>query len=499
MSEFPLPVRRLALALNPDPRRVLLRPFMPSLVVKPQANPTPNARVSAIFARVMVLDDAAAESKLDEVLAEFDERHQSIRAIFANRYADIRPLLPVDRELAEPRCLLLGSYFINEYSLESSALFNPSIVVAPDQGGLPAGSVRAIISLRATGEGHISSVTFRSVVISSDGEVQLDTVSRYVQQAQPHATALYDLKIFQRKLFETGIDHESLQTVTRDLPEQFPMTELVAGIRQQLNYPSGSAVRHACERALFLAQANYTVCFAEGLDISEKVLFPYAPTESNGMEDARFVRFTEPDGSVFYHATYTAYDGNSVLPQMATTCDFREFSFCTLNGPAVQNKGLALFPRRIGGRYAMLGRQDSENITLMFSEHLHFWHEARVIIRPSEPWEFVQMGNCGSPIETAQGWLVLTHGVGPMRKYCIGAVLLDLENPSIIRGRMRQPLLRPLPAERDGYVPNVVYTCGALVHGENLILPYAQSDTSTRFALVKMEEILAAMEPPTHF
>jgi len=488
-------VRRLPLILNPDPRRVLLRPFMPSLVVKPQPNPVPNARVLAIFARVMVLDDAAVEAKLDEVLSEFDERHQRIRAIFAKRYTEIRPFLPVDRNLSEARSLLLGSYFINEYSLESSALFNPSIVPAPDQSGVPSGSLRAIISLRATGEGHISSITFRSAEISAGGDIRLDPVSRFVNHAQPHATALYDLEIFQRKLFETGIDHESVKEVTSELPTQFPMSELVAVIRQKLNYPSHYAMRQACERALFLAQANYTTCFAEGLDISEKVLFPFAPTESNGMEDARFVRFTEPDGTVAYHATYTAYDGNAVLPQIATTTDFREFSFCTLNGPAVQNKGLALFPRRIRGRYAILGRQDSENITLMYSEHLHFWHEARVIIRPSEPWEFVQMGNCGSPIETDRGWLVLTHGVGPMRKYCIGAVLLDLENPAIILGRMRHPLLRPLPEERDGYVPNVVYTCGALVHRDNLVLPYAQSDTSTRFAIISLREIMAALEP----
>lgn len=495
MSDSQPGVRRLPLVLHPDPQRVLLRPFMPSLVVKPQASPVSNARVLAIFGRVMVLDDEAVESKLAEVLAEFDERHQKIRGIFAKRYAEIRPLLPVDRELSEARGLLLGSYFINEYSLESSALFNPSIVEAPDQSGLPEGSLRAIISLRATGEGHISSITFRSVVISAEGDIRLDPVSRFVHNAQPHASALYELEIFQRKLFETGIDPESVQAVTSGLPSQFPMGELVAVIRQKLNYPSNFAMRHGCERALFLAQANYTACFAEGLDISEKVLFPFAPTESNGMEDARFVRFTEPDGSVFYHATYTAYDGSSVLPQMATTRDFREFSFCTLNGPAVQNKGLALFPRRIGGRYAILGRQDSENITLMFSDHLHFWHEARVVIRPREPWEFVQMGNCGSPIETDRGWLVLTHGVGPMRKYCIGAVLLDLENPAIVRGRMSQPLLRPLPEERDGYVPNVVYTCGALVHGSNLVLPYAQSDTSTRFAIIPLEEILASLAP----
>lgn len=496
MSEFEPGVRRLPLILRPDPGRVLLRPFLPSPPGKPAPNATSNPRALAIFARVMTLDETAVEEKLSEVLAEFTDRHQSIREVFSKRYEAVRPLFPVDRGLSASRRLLLGSYFINEYSLESSALFNPSIVRAPDQTGLAAGELRAIVSLRATGEGHISSIAFRSVVLTPAGEIRLDPVSRFAHQAQPHAAALYDLEIFRRKLFETGIDHDSVRSVTGGLPPRFPMAELVAMIRNRQNDSAVSSIRHACERALFLAQANYTVAFEEGLDVSEKVLFPYSPSESNGMEDARFVRFEEPDGEIFYHATYTAYDGTAVLPQMATTQDFREFSFCTLNGPAVQNKGLALFPRRIGNRYAILGRQDSENITLMFSEHLHFWHEARVIIRPFEPWEFVQMGNCGSPIETGRGWLVLTHGVGPMRKYCIGAVLLDLEDPSRVLGRMRQPLLRPLPEERDGYVPNVVYTCGALLHGGNLVLPYAQSDTATRFATVPLEEIFTALSLP---
>jgi predicted GH43/DUF377 family glycosyl hydrolase len=227
--------------------------------------------------------------------------------------------------------------------------------------------------------------------------------------------------------------------------------------------------------------------------VSEKVIFPFSPLESNGIEDARFVRFTEDNGEVTYYATYTAYNGNTVFPQIVETRDFCGFDVSTLNGPAVRNKGLALFPRRIHGHYAMLGRQDGENIHLMFSDHPHFWYESKVIVRPSEPWEFTQLGNCGSPIETDAGWLVLTHGVGPMRKYCIGAVLLDRDDPSVLLGRLREPLLGPAPDEREGYVPNVVYSCGSLVHNGTLILPYAVSDTATRFASIDLGELLEAL------
>ena len=486
-------VRRLPLTLGPDPKRVLLRLFIPSLVVKPLANPEPNHRVVSIFARLMLMDDAAVEAKLQEVLAEFDERHYRILNIFEQRYEFVRSMLPTDKEISRHRKLLLGAYFTNEYSLESSALFNPSMVPAPDQSGVAAGDLRFIVSLRATGEGHISSITFRSGIVNAGGDIKLDPVSRYVDQPRPQPAARYDLKVFQRKLVEIGVEHDAALVATDDLPDQFMMSELTALVRRH-RAAAEPAVKRAAERALLLAQSNYTVRFDEGLDISEKILFPYAPSESNGIEDARFVKFTEPDGSTTYYATYTAYDGSVVFPQMVATTDFQEFSIRTLNGAAVRNKGLALFPRQIDGHYVMLGRQDSENIHVMFSDHLHFWHDSTVIMRPTEPWEFIQLGNCGSPIETERGWLILTHGVGPMRKYCIGAALLDLDDPTKVIGRLREPLLRPGPDEREGYVPNVVYSCGGLVHGENLIVPYAVSDTASRFAMVPIQSVLDAME-----
>ncbi|MFZ4774229.1 MAG: glycoside hydrolase family 130 protein [Terrimicrobiaceae bacterium] len=493
MNPLASKIRRIPLTLSPDPRRVLLRPFAPSLIVKPSGAGEPNPRIINLFLRVMHLDDFAVEKKMEEVLADFHGRHERIREIFAERFEQVKHLLPTDLELTESRRLLLGSYFTNEYSLESSALFNPSIVGAPDQSNLGEGELRFILSLRATGEGHISCITFRSGIVTSDGGIRLDEVTPFVHQPRPHPAARYDRKIFRRKLQELGIEYEAALAATRDLPESFLMEDLVILVRRLRSSGEEPTIRRAADRALLLAQANYTVCFDEGLNISEKILFPYAHSESNGIEDARFVRFQEPDGSVNYYAPYTAYDGNVVLPQMVQTQDFREFTICTLNGPAVRNKGLALFPRKIDGHYAMLGRQDGENIHLMFSDHLHFWYESKIIVRPSQPWEFVQLGNCGSPIETRAGWLVLTHGVGPMRKYCIGAVLLDRDDPSRVIGRLREPLLYPAPDEREGYVPNVVYSCGSIVHGGNLILPYAISDTSTRFAVMPLDALLEAL------
>lgn len=487
-------IRRQPLEIRPDPRRVLLRPFMASVVVKPSGHAEPSRRLLDVLARVLMLDDATVQTTLDGVLAEFHDRHEDIRAIFSDRFAKMEPLLPVDRKLDASRKLLIGSYFTNEYSLESSALFNPSIVPAPDQSGLADGELRFILSLRATGEGHLSSITFRSGVAKTDGTIRLDPVSKFVHSPRPEPAAQYDLHLFRRKLFEMGTHHHAAKAATEELPETFRMGDLVARVAHLRREGAEPEILRAGESAVLLAEANYTVRFKDGLGFSEKIIFPYSPLESNGIEDARFVRFTEDNGDIVYYATYTAYNGSVVFPQILETRDFCEFRASTLNGPAIRNKGVALFPRKINGLYAMLGRQDGENIHLMFSEHPHFWYESKVIVRPSQPWEFTQLGNCGSPIETDAGWLVLTHGVGPMRKYCIGAVLLDREDPSVVIGRLREPLLRPAPDEREGYVPNVVYTCGALAHNGVLIIPYAVSDTATRFASVRLDDLLAQLQ-----
>jgi predicted GH43/DUF377 family glycosyl hydrolase len=349
------------------------------------------------------------------------------------------------------------------------------------------------MSLRATGEGHISSITFRSGLVHPDGSVELDTASKFVSEPRPVPNASYDHSLFQRKIAELGQDNPASRQILNALDDCFTFGQLRAAVDTHLRrFPQQEFVITG-QRMILLAQSNYDVAFEEGADISERIIFPFAPSESNGIEDARFTRFMDEDGTVTYYATYTAYDGRVIFPHLLETRDFRHFATRTLNGPAVQNKGMALFPRRINGHYCMLSRQDNENIHLMYSDQLHFWHESRVIVRPREPWEFVQLGNCGAPVETDRGWLVLTHGVGPMRKYCIGAILLDLADPSQVIGRLAEPLIEPEGEDREGYVPNVVYTCGSLAHNGRLVIPYALSDSATTFASLPIDDLLNAM------
>lgn len=478
-------VKRQDLMLRPNAARVLVRPFL--------ANSDPS-RVLRILTRILALNETETEDLLTRVLHEFGDRHQKIRSIFLDRFASLESVVPTDRALSETRRILIGSFFTSEYSLESAALFNPSIIPDPDQSGVQPGSVRVIISLRATGEGHISSITFRSGSVDAAGTVSIDPPSHFVTEPRAVPSASYEKELFWQKLAEMGQDNPAVQSILSTLSDPFTFVELqraVAAHRRKFPSQEASLVG---QRMMLLARSNYVVSFDSGDPISERIIFPYGPTETNGIEDARFTRFVEDDGSTIFYATYTAYDGRVVLPQLLETPDFVTFSICTLNGPAVQNKGMALFPRRIGGRFCMLSRQDNENIHIMFSDQIHFWHESQVILRPREPWEFIQLGNCGAPIETERGWLVLTHGVGPMRRYCIGAVLLDLEDPSRVIGRLRDPLIEPEAGEREGYVPNVVYTCGALQHNGNLVIPYAVSDSATSFATVPLAPLLDSMK-----
>jgi len=303
-------------------------------------------------------------------------------------------------------------------------------------------------------------------------------------------------RLLARKLDELGLAGEFSRRALKDLGDTFTLDEILAAVGTAIKQlPAGDQDNETLARKILaLAQSNYEVQFAPGSRLSERVLFPMTPSQSNGIEDARFVRFTNDDGTHSYCATYTAYDGKLILPQFLETADFLHFKFITLNGSAVQNKGMALFPRKINGHYAMLGRQDQENVYVMFSDHLHFWNATQLVLEPRFPWEFVQLGNCGSPIETEAGWLVFSHGVGPMRKYCIGAFLLDRDDPTRVRGRLREPLIKPNENEREGYVPNVVYSCGSLLHGRRLVVPYAMSDYATTFATLSLDEVLAAME-----
>jgi predicted GH43/DUF377 family glycosyl hydrolase len=419
---------RHALHLRPDPSRVVVRPFKPATEPR-HLNPTDKTRANHIVERVLALDTATVAGQLAEVLENFSGRHRNLLQIFEARALEMEPALAAHTVFTQDQRRLVGAYFLHEYSFEAAALFNPSIVGHPDQSGVPAGGRRFILSLRATGEGHISSLTFRSGLIQADGNLTVDAPAR-------------------------------LATIPK--------------VR------SMSANMHS-ERV--------ELAFSAEEDISEHVIFPILPSQSNGIEDARFTEFADAGERAFY-ATYTAYSGKAIRSELIETRDFVTFRMAPLEGTAAGNKGMALFPRKIAGQYAMIARQDNENLYLIYSDDLYTWNGGQPILRPQYPWEFVQIGNCGSPIELDEGWLLLIHGVGPVRRYSIGAVLLDKEDPSKVLARSREPLVRPEASDREGYVPNVVYTCGGMRHGERVILPYAISDTFCSIATMKIPALI---------
>ena len=424
-------VNRRALYLRPDPARVIVRPFKPTTEPR-DLNPTDKTRANHIVERVLNLDPQSAASQLADVLENFQGRHRNLLKTFERRADEMEEALLAHCTFSEVQRQLIGAYFLNEYSFEASALFNPSIVRHPDQTGIAAGSLRFILSLRAVGEGHVSSLTFRSGAIAADGSIRVDPTARLATSPR--------------------IAHRT------------------AG-------PAGDEVE---------------IVFEPAPDISEHVIFPVTESQSNGIEDARFVQFSD-GGRTTYYATYTAYRGTAIRSELIETSDFLSFRMTPLRGAAARNKGMALFPRKIDGRYAMIARQDNENLYLIYSDDLYTWEGGQAILKPQFPWEFVQIGNCGSPVELEEGWLMLTHGVGPVRKYSIGAALLDKRDPSRVLARSSEPLLRPEPSEREGYVPNVVYTCGAMAHNDQLILPYAVSDTYSNFATIKISALLQSM------
>jgi predicted GH43/DUF377 family glycosyl hydrolase len=422
---------RQSLYLRPDPARVVVRPFKPATEPR-DLNPPDKLRANHIVDRVLRLDTAAAAQQLNEVLENFDGRHRNLLEIFETRAAEMEEALEPHAKLSKTQRGLIGAYFLNEYSFEASALFNPSIVRHPDQAGAPENGCRFILSLRAVGEGHISSLTFRSGSINADGSVAVDQTARLASVPKVHS---------------------------------------------RTSGPHGHDVE---------------VIFRPDEELSERVIFPITDAQANGIEDARFVEFNEGTQRTYY-ATYTAYSGRAIRSELLETTDFRSFRMTPLLGSAARNKGMALFPRKIDGRYAMIGRQDNENLYLIYSDDLYSWEGGQPILQPEYPWEFVQIGNCGSPIELDDCWLLLTHGVGPVRKYSIGAVLLDKKDPSKVLARSREPLIRPEPTEREGYVPNVVYTCGAMRHRERIILPYAISDTFSEFATLEISTLMQAL------
>lgn len=481
-----IPNCRHEITLHPDSTRVILRPFIPSDVVS----------ITTIIGRALALTEDEVHTQLNDVRAEFDGRHFDIESLLYAHYEKVRKYVVTEQQLSRDRQLLIGALFSGEYALESAALFNPSIVPHPDQSGAPAGGLRFIMSLRATGEGHISSIEFRAGDIMSDGHITLDPVSRFVTVPEVVPDPRYEKESFVTKLQEMGFEDKYVDAVMEPLGEHFTRSDLnqqVGTVRHEAN-PATRHLQRTLEHIQWLADSNYELRFSDSIALSERIIFPVSSNETNGIEDARFVRFVDDDESSIYYATYTAYNGRDILPQLIETEDFLHFRIRTLNGNAVQNKGMALFPRRVNGLYAMLSRQDDENLFIMFSESAHHWNDPQVILRPAEMWESVKIGNCGSPIETEAGWLVITHGVGPMRKYSIGAVLLDLDDPTRVIGRLKQPLLSPEENEREGYVPNVVYSCGSLLHGRELILPFALSDTATVVASLQIDDLLEALQ-----
>ena len=482
---IPLQAERTGPTLVPDPSRVLLRPFRPS---------TDNI-ARHIIARVMALPEAEAARLLGCVLDEFGSRHERVGDFFRKRFEQMKLHLEPGAQLSDERQLLIGAHFTQEYSVEAAALFNPSIVPHPDQSGLPAETLRFIMSLRATGEGHISSIAFRTGTISAQGRITLTPPAPGIMEPEGPPNVAYVKGLFANKLEAAEVQSNFSRRVLDKLHEDFTLKELRAVLNASgLADISDAKASRAARTILLQAESDYEVNFPPDSQVSQRVLFPSAPSQSNGIEDARFVRFQNEEGRFTYYATYTAYDGKVTLPQMLETMDFLHFKFSLLTGPAVQNKGMALFPRQVNGHYAMLSRQDDENILIMFSKNIRLWSEPKLLAVPAQPWEFVKLGNCGSPIETEAGWLVLTHGVGAMRKYCLGAFLLDLKDPARVIRRLREPLLCPNESEREGYVPNVIYTCGALLHQRQLIIPYAMSDSATSFATVSLDELLAVMK-----
>jgi predicted GH43/DUF377 family glycosyl hydrolase len=482
MTRIVLRARRRNETFHLDTSRVITKPFIPG-------GP---GRCRNVIDRVLRLSDTEIADVLEEIRLNFEGRHKNIWEVFREHFELVRHFVPQDQSLSDNRCLLIGAYFTHEFSIEAAAFFNPSIVPHPDQSGLQPGDLRFVMSFRATGEGHISSIEFRSGVLKHDHAIEFDPVSRYVGRASIVKNPKYFVRDFMRKLGEMGWKNEVSDTILSSLAVEFTYAELERAITESRSQSQNdrASTDETLDNMLWLACSNYDIWFRREDSLSERVIFPVSENESRGIEDARFVRFVDDDGDITYYATCTAYNGFTILPQLIVTKDFLHFSMITLNGKSSKDKGMALFPRKINGRYVMISRIDGENMYLMTSDDVHFWDEATCLQAPSDPWEFVQIGNCGSPMETSEGWLLLTHGVGPMRQYCMGATLLDLERPNQVIGKLQDPLLVSNQAEREGYVPNVIYSCGALIHNGELVIPYATSDWASTIAQVEVDELL---------
>ena len=467
-------IKRTDIILKANPKLVL--PLFLKLNIK---------RYNDLVSKIDSLNDETVERTLNQVYDEFESRHINFREILLKHYQIIANKIVIPENISHSRKLLIGAYFTKEYSIESAALFNPSIVVHPNQDGCINDSIRFIMSLRATGEGHISSVAFRTGMISKDGEIVLDKPSNKLIEGKKNINANYKKAFIQKR---TQADEKINPVLFEYLPDEFSEQQayrIIDDIEQQ----NRIKLKETKESLEAIFDTNYEVTFDKNTEMSSRVIFPSAKAELMGMEDVRFVKFSEND-EYNYIATYTAYNGKNIRVQIIETKDFESFKISSLHGEAVQGKGMALFPEKIKGKYAFIGRQGGTDISIMYSDDLYFWNEYKVIQKPEHEWEMTQLGNSGSPIKTPQGWLLLTHAVGAMRKYVLSATLLDLNDPEKVLATLDQPLLSPNSYEREGYVPNVVYTCGLIQHGENLIIPYAMSDSAISFATVNLQSLL---------
>ncbi len=473
--------------IEADPARVITRLFVPGQ----EGFERQESRAGAVLSRILALTDNDVRVALHDVLARFDKRHRDLKGTFRRHANELADRLDPDRELTEARMLLLGATFTNEYAVEGAALCNPSIVAHPDQADTAAGSLRFVMSVRGIGEGHRSSIGFRSGVVDSAGNATVDDPAPFASTGRVDPTLL-DAAVFRAELSMRDRAGEASGYVFDALGELFTRSDLderIDSLRSHLSTRGHAEDTIAVIRGI--ATRCYGVEFHSEEPLSERVLWPAMEAEQAGMEDARFVRFVDDDGSVTYYATYTAYTGSHISQQLLKTTDFRSFTSVPLVGRAAANKGLALFPRRINGRYAAMSRSDRETNSVAFADHLSVWMTASPCQQPTEAWETLQLGNCGPPIETDAGWLVLTHGVGPMRTYSIGAILLDLDDPTRVLGRLRRPLLTPSSDEQNGYVPNVVYSCGALVHADTVVIPYGIDDSAIGIATAPLHDLLA--------
>ncbi|MBK7171969.1 MAG: glycoside hydrolase family 130 protein [Bacteroidales bacterium] len=475
---------RKDIQFSPDSSRII-----------PRFLKTTNERSIEIIKSVLLMSDSEVNSSMNQLLRDFSTRHRNISRIFEKHFEKLQSLFPVDGisadQLNYSRKVLIGSYFTMEYSVESAAFYNPSLLEDPDQSGIGRGEKRVIFSFRATGEGHISSIVYRNGILDKENNLTLEPVGKLLSEADIVKQVVFNKVSFQAKLSELQHNgHEfTLGSILDKLGDSFTFKELEHCLAEEKALPSSSNELQM-NQMIGLASAYYEIDFSMDSAISERVIFPISPTEQKGIEDACFVKFKDENGKVTYFATLSANDGINIMPKILYTTDFYHFNVQPLSGTIARSSGMALFPRKINGKYAMLCRIDGVNNYIAYSDDIYTWQDAQLIQVPKYAWELLQIGNAGSPIETDEGWLVITHAIGPMRKCVISASLFELEHPENEIGRLSTPLIVPSETERDGYVPNVIYSCGSIIHNQDLIIPYAMSNHASTYATVNLKELL---------